>query len=256
MDKEDLDIAAFVPKIKKNPHGFLLKLNRNNREYMIRKTEWVTEIIYQGKQYLFTSNNDKLSSEYLWIYSEVKRQAEALLKKIEEGTVEWVEQPPFPSSRLNVEYDDTKGIITGTDLAMAYWTIARKLGIINNTLFDRFTSPQFKIIRLSALAVLGRPKMYEQRLPDGGVVKHVVEGDPKLRKLYDSIRYHCFGHMNHLASALGEDFDCYKTDCIYYRDTKKNRDMVCKYFAEHGFKFRQLVFEDEIQQSKRKSKKK
>jgi hypothetical protein len=41
---------------------------------------------------------------------------------------------------------------------------------------------------------------------------------------------------------LGEEFDCYKTDCIYYRDTEVNRKIVHDYFEEREMLFKQLVY--------------
>ena len=40
---------------------------------------------------------------------------------------------------------------------------------------------------------------------------------------------------------LGEDFICYKTDCIYYKDTPKNRDIVQTYLDSVDMEWKQLV---------------
>jgi hypothetical protein len=48
-----------------------------------------------------------------------------------------------------------------------------------------------------------------------------------------------------MATLLGNDFDAYRTDCIYYRDTEENRKIVYDYLDEHGFNYKQLVFEEE-----------
>jgi hypothetical protein len=44
---------------------------------------------------------------------------------------------------------------------------------------------------------------------------------------------------------LGKDFEAYRTDCIYYRDTMENRKKVYAYLDERGFEYKQLVFGEE-----------
>ena len=50
--------------------------------------------------------------------------------------------------------------------------------------------------------------------------------------------------MWEISELLGEDFFCWKTDCIYYRDTPENRNIVHKYLEEREMLFKQLVFND------------
>jgi hypothetical protein len=40
---------------------------------------------------------------------------------------------------------------------------------------------------------------------------------------------------------LKDDFESWKTDCIYYRDTPENRKIVHNYFEEREMLFKQLV---------------
>jgi hypothetical protein len=47
--------------------------------------------------------------------------------------------------------------------------------------------------------------------------------------------------MNNLATMLGDDFVCYRTDCIYYKDTKKNRDLVYTYLDSVAMHYKQLI---------------
>jgi hypothetical protein len=39
---------------------------------------------------------------------------------------------------------------------------------------------------------------------------------------------------------LGKDFIAYKTDCIYYVDTEKNRNLVNDYFDKNDLTYKQL----------------
>jgi hypothetical protein len=61
--------------------------------------------------------------------------------------------------------------------------------------------------------------------------------------VYADIRFSCFYMMYELSVMLGEDFDCWRTDCIYYRDTPENRKTVQDYFDEREMLWKQLVFD-------------
>lgn len=50
--------------------------------------------------------------------------------------------------------------------------------------------------------------------------------------------------MNQLAKILGDEFEAYRTDCIYYRDTLDNRKIVHDYLSKNGFDFKQLVYDE------------
>jgi hypothetical protein len=47
--------------------------------------------------------------------------------------------------------------------------------------------------------------------------------------------------MNILAEMLADDFICYKTDCIYYKDNTKNRELVQVYLDSVNIDWKQLV---------------
>ena len=65
-----------------------------------------------------------------------------------------------------------------------------------------------------------------------------------MQKVYNNIRYICYEHMMIMAKMLGEDFICYKTDCIYYRDTPANRDMIQTYLDTVSLEWKQLIEPD------------
>jgi hypothetical protein len=50
--------------------------------------------------------------------------------------------------------------------------------------------------------------------------------------------------MMTMANLLGDDFICYKTDCIYYKQTKKNVELVTTYLDSVGIDYKQLVETD------------
>jgi hypothetical protein len=62
--------------------------------------------------------------------------------------------------------------------------------------------------------------------------------------VYADIRYSCFYMMYELSKLLGKDFFCWKTDCIYYRNTPKNIKNVQRYFDDREMLYKQLVYDD------------
>jgi hypothetical protein len=51
--------------------------------------------------------------------------------------------------------------------------------------------------------------------------------------------------MYELSVILKDDFFCWKTDCIYYRDTPKNRQIVQDFFDNRKMSWKQLVYDFE-----------
>jgi hypothetical protein len=50
--------------------------------------------------------------------------------------------------------------------------------------------------------------------------------------------------MYELSVLLGKDFFCWKTDCIYYRNTPKNIKTVQDYFDEREILWKQLYYDE------------
>jgi hypothetical protein len=100
---------------------------------------------------------------------------------------------------------------------------------------------EFKSVRLAALSTLGATKKY-QIIKNGELINEykVVEGDENFQKIYKLIRYTCYKYMNQVKKLLGQDFLCYKTDCIYYIDTKENRALVRNFFKQKDLLMKQL----------------
>jgi hypothetical protein len=48
--------------------------------------------------------------------------------------------------------------------------------------------------------------------------------------------------MYDLSMMLGDDFDSWKVDCIYYRDSPQNRKIVTEYFIAKDMLYKQLEF--------------
>jgi hypothetical protein len=102
-----------------------------------------------------------------------------------------------------------------------------------------------KTLRLASLSNLSSKKEY-QIIKDGIVTQEykTLKYDEVLHTVYNNIRHSCYEHMTNIATLLGNDFICYKTDCIYYTDSLKNREIVHNYLTSNNLLFKQLI-EDE-----------
>src|SRR5574343_410704 len=228
-------------RVHKSHEAFLDILQRRKCRFYIRETRFMAEVVLDGMKHVFIKKSEYLAKD-VHIFRVVKGEA---LKFLEQNP-DFQPQEQYKSNMMNYDYDDTIGVLTGTDLNSAYWTIARNMGIISDKTFEKYSDSRYKIIRLSALSVLGRRKAYKSFHGSDNKGVFILENEnPMLREIYRAIRFECFRHMTTLAEKLGKDFDSYRTDCIYYRDTPENRKLVYDYFDANRLTYKQLVFGEE-----------
>jgi hypothetical protein len=146
--------------------------------------------------------------------------------------------------KYNYDFNQGRSKIVGYDLNHAYWRIAKNLGIIRPSTFEKALKPEAKAIRLAALSTMGRSKVYE--FYKGGEImdgkKHITKEDRLLMDAYKLIRLTCFKMMFDASEILGDDFDCWKTDCIYFRDTEENRKSMSDFFVSNGLTYKLLEY--------------
>jgi hypothetical protein len=234
---------VFRPSV--NAQTLIDNLIKRKKNFILRETQYYTQIICDGVETVYKGKNKGISfpSNQLWLFQSVKRDAVKFL----ESQNNFIPKTKMPTNLYNFDYDLDRGQITGTDITSAYWYIAHNQGVISEKTFTRALEPEFKVVKLAALAVLGRQMVYnEYRNGQKQLDKVVIPySHPHLKDVYRNIRYECYYHMGQMALLLGEDFFSYKTDAIYYRDTVENREKVHGYLEERGFKFSQLDYEDE-----------
>jgi hypothetical protein len=150
--------------------------------------------------------------------------------------------PKVNTAEFNYKYDDEIGMLTGTDLDHAFWRIAYVKGYITKKTYIKGLPTSGKAIRLASLSVLGRGKKFD-RYVNGEFVEQIVvkKSDETLQKVYVDISYSCYYMMYELSQLLKNDFESWRTDCIYYRDTPENRTIVHNYFEEREMLFKQLI---------------
>jgi len=202
----------------------------------IRKGSYSTDIIWQGRRFVFP-NPKKSVNNNIWIFKAVILDVK---KHILTHNIR--EKKKLPVNNWNISNKSYKGKITATDLDHAYWRIAFLNEYISMKTYLKGLELKDKSLRLSSLANLSSIKEYSL-IKDGKLSdeKIVLKYDPILHKVYNNIRYSCYEYMVTIADMLGDDFICYKTDCIYYKDTEANRLMVQDYFDSVAMEWKQLV---------------
>jgi hypothetical protein len=227
---------VFLPKQKQAYILELIKTNGGNA--YVRKGNFSSEIVWDGKSYMFPSDNKHRSyKKGMFLFGMVRKDAKNFIKS---GKVLEIPEQ-FPVNEYNDSFDKFICKITGTDLNHAYWRIAFNLGIISKATYFKGLDDEFKTVRLAALSTLGKGKDYsiiKDGLHTTDTIKIGLEDN--LNALYKAIRYTCYGYMQTLKVLLKEDFVCYRTDCIFYVDTKENRKLVRGYFKSQKVEMKQL----------------
>lgn len=210
--------------------------NRKGIAYY-REGSFSDEIIWQGRKFLFPSKSKKVAKE-MWVFRSVMYD----VRKYIEDKQRVRAKERLPVNRWNKKLEKYRGKITATDVDHAYWRIAFLMGIISKKTYDKGLLIKDKSLRLAALANLASSKEY-YIVEDGILTKKtiILRYDPILQRVYNNIRFTCFEYMNVMANLLEEDFICYKTDCIYYKDTERNRLLVQSYLDAANLLWKQLV---------------
>jgi len=217
-------------------------LQKSSEKYLVREGSECSELIFDGFHNIYASGRNNFPSKLICLFNMVKKN----VKKYLEVNGDVVLPEKKDTSVFNYYYDHDKGKITATDLNHAYWRIAYVKGYISEKTYEKGLPDEGKAVRLASLSTLGREKKYNVYEGNKQIDCVILQDkDENLRKVYDDIRLSCFYMMYELSVLLGDEFDCYKTDCIYYRDTPENRKLVHDYFNFKGMLFKQLVYEDE-----------
>jgi hypothetical protein len=208
----------------------------------IKKGTFTNEIVWGNYSYIFPCMNKKSQTNFkkgMFLFGMVRRDAKRFIQK----------RPNFriPKKHAQIEYNkdvnfELFGKVTGTDLNHAYWRIAYNLGVISDKTYIKGIDDKFKSVRLAALSTLGSDKKY-QKILEGKITQEtlIIKGEDDLQRVYVLIRLTCYKYMSQVKKMLGKDFLCYKTDAIYYIDTKENRQKVRDFFKSKDLLMKQLV---------------
>ena len=216
------------------------RLVGGKHNFLIRKGSEVNQIIFGENHYLFATENKNFPKSKLYLFKMVNDD----VKKFIDNNP-FIELPPQKKIKdYNYDYDDEVGTITGTDLDHAYWRIAYVKGYISKNTYEHgIKDEKSKTIRLATLGVLGTEQKFDKYV-NGEYVETIVKRkvNKAIKMVYKDIRLTCFYMMYELSVKLGEDFESWNTDCIYYRDSVENRKIVHEFFDMHNMLYKQLTY--------------
>lgn len=226
-------ITLLKPYQKK---GFFQKLQRRKADALYREGSFTHEFIWQDRRFVFSLSKRKMND--MWIFRSVANDVKAYLDQ--HPTIR--SKKKLPVNVWNRKLMNFRGKITATDVDHAYWRIAYQQGVISHKTYTKGLTVQDKALRLAALANMASSKEY-RLIVAGKLTKDtvVIKYNPLTHKVYNNIRFQCYAHMTEMVKLLGEDFICYKTDCIYYKDTEQNRKIVQDYLDKNELLWKQLI---------------
>ena len=218
---------------------FIERLKKRGTSYYIRQGTECVEVVVDEINFFFKKEK-RFPLHFLYLFGLVRKEAAEWTM----GKTHIALPIEYPSVKYNYDFKQGKSKIVGYDLNHAYWRIAKNLGIIKPSTFEKALKPEAKAIRLAALSTMGRSKVYE--FYKGGEIfdgkKHITQEDKLLMDAYKLIRLTCFKMMFDASEILGEDFDCWKTDCIYFRDTEENKKSMSDFFVSNGLTYKILEY--------------
>jgi hypothetical protein len=221
-----------------NVDRFVKKLIKGKGDFLVRFGSECSEVVFDNHHSLYANKNKNFPNDMIFLFSLVQQDVKKFVKDMD-----YIELPPKVNvTEYNYNYDHNIGKLTGTDLNHAFWRIAYLKGYISEKTYEHGLIEKAKALRLATLSVLGREKKYEKY--QNGVKIDDIIIRPKneiLQLVYKDIRYSCYYTMYELSKLLGDDFDCWKTDCIYYRDTFENRKKIHDFLDERNILYKQLV---------------
>tara|TARA_Y100001937_G_C7133368_1_gene338706 strand:- start:2413 stop:3138 length:726 start_codon:yes stop_codon:yes gene_type:complete len=192
------------------------------RNFKVRKSKNYVEFVADNGRRLFYNKNDTFSKG-LFLFRMVNNDIKKFLE--ENGRIEPYHEMPTNYYNSNYDVENTKTI--GVDINNAYWKVAFLKGYISKKTYNKGLSKNdLKSVRLSTLSSLGKEKVYQ--VYEKGLYKHdeVHRYDKALQDIYNDIRFCTYAVMYECAEELGDDFYCWKTDCINFKDTQENRKKV------------------------------
>ena len=236
---EENDVKAIRVYTKAKADRFINKLVKGKGNFFLRYGTECNELIFDGSHTIFATENKNFPNNKIYLFGIVYKNVQNYVKYNQPI----VFPPKKPVTKYNYKYNHDIGQLTGTDLDHAYWRIAYIKGYISKKTYQYGLDDDCKALRLACLSTLGKEKKFQKYINGmyaGDYVKK--EFNDEMNRVYHDIRYSCYYMMYELSLLLGDDFDCWKTDCIFYRDTKENRKIIHDYFNERNMLFKQLVF--------------
>lgn len=222
-------------EIRKDIEKHLKVAKKFRKDFKIRQSPNYSEMIFTNAEQKLIFNDKSEFKKGLFMFGLVKRDVTEYLK--EKGTV-FIETA-LPVNYANRNYDKTNKTI-GIDLDHAYWRVAYLNGYISKKTYKKGLDKDIpKAIKLATLSCLGRSRSYD--VYKNGAYSHTqsTESNSDLIDLYNNIRQMTYQVMKEISISLDNDFYCWKTDCIYFKDTIENRKTAKKIIkkSDIGWKY-------------------
>jgi hypothetical protein len=210
-------------------HTIIENYKQLKKSFKVRESANYVELITSTGQKIY-QNKSKRFTGGLYLFGMVKKDIQNYLE--ENGEVEPYEE--LPVNYINKEFDYNKDVI-GMDINNAYWSVALLKGYISEHTYEKGLEKEgLKSIRLASLSSLGKSRIYNVYENGEHKVDEKIKTNDSLQNVYLDIRYSTYGVMREVARELGDDFCSWKTDCVFFHDTKENRAKVREIIESYG----------------------
>jgi hypothetical protein len=213
-----------------NSKSFIETYIHLKKSFKVRSSTNITEIVTSTGQKIYEHKNQRFK-EGLYLFGMVKR--DVLNYIAENGSIEPYMELPVNYANQKFDYDNN---VIGLDIDNAYWSVAKLKGYITKKTYDKGLEQKdgMKSIRLSCLSTLGKSRVYNVYEDGIYIGDEKVKEDTELQDIYNDVRFSTYGVMLEISELLGEDFCCWKTDCIFFKDTIENRDKAKTIIESYG----------------------
>jgi hypothetical protein len=213
-----------------NSKSFIETYIHLKKSFKVRSSMNITEIVTSTGQKIYEHKNQRFK-EGLYLFGMVKR--DVLNYIAENGSIEPYMELPVNYANQKFDYDNN---VIGLDIDNAYWSVAKLKGYITKKTYDKGLEQKdgMKSIRLSCLSTLGKSRVYNVYEDGIYIGDEKVKEDTELQDIYNDVRFSTYGVMLEISELLGEDFCCWKTDCIFFKDTIENRDKAKTIIESYG----------------------
>ncbi len=235
MAKYKTDYRKYVKN--GNPKKFIKTLIDGKLSFAVRQSTECTEVLLDDTHIVYASTSN-FPRKKVYLFRLVKNEVNKWL-----SNNKLILPPNHNSIEYNYEYDCEKDEMTGTDLNHAYWRIAYTTGLISEKTYIAGLDGDCKALRLATISTLGREKKF-QNYNEGLISKSFVfqKRSEELQNVYKFVRLTCFDYMYEASKLLGKDFFAWKTDCIYYKNTKENINKIQEFFDSKNLTYKQLGY--------------
>ena len=213
-----------------NSQSFIETYIHLKKSFKVRSSANITEIVTSTGVKIYEHKNQRFK-EGLYLFGMVKR--DVLNYIAENGSIEPYMELPVNYANQKFDYDNN---VIGLDIDNAYWSVAKLKGYISKKTYDKGLEQKdgMKSIRLSCLSTLGKSRVYNVYEDGIYIGDEKVKEDTELQDIYNDVRFSTYGVMLEISELLGEDFCCWKTDCIFFKDTIENRNKATMIIESYG----------------------